>query len=85
MREFMDEPEDESPEAGAEPLPVVCRALRTKTAFGTLVGHTPWQHGSSSTAVYWCLKTMTTCGPDERFVHPHQCCAGRACYQDPEE
>jgi hypothetical protein len=75
MRQFMDDPE----ELATESKPEVCRMLRTKTAFGTLVGHDPWQRGASSTAVYWCLETMQTSGPDDRFAHPHQCCAGRGC------
>lgn len=78
-REFMDEPIAEG-----EPLPVVCDSLRTKTAFGTLVGGHAWQHGESSTAVYWCLKTMETVGPDESFAHPHQCCEGRKCFRKAE-
>lgn len=77
MREFMDDPED----LVATEKPNVCQMLRTKTAFGTLVGGEAWQFGGSSTAVYWCLKTMTTAGPDENFAHPHACCAGRECYK----
>lgn len=76
MREFMDEDE-----AVAEELPQVCDMLRTKNAFGNHVGYRPWQKGQSSTAVYWCLHTMTTIGPDEQYVHPHNCCCGRKCFQ----
>lgn len=82
MREFMDEDEVG---AGADELPHVCSRLRTKTAFGTLVGHHPWQFGGSSTAVYWCLKTMGTVGPDEALAHPHDCCAGRPCFKSRED
>ena len=71
---------------GAEQVPVVCRYLRTKVAFGTLVGHPiPWQAGASATAVYWCLRTTETAGPDESFAHPHVCRDGRACYEGPTE
>jgi hypothetical protein len=76
MREFMEE--EDLPQAA---LPEVCCMLRTKTAFGALVGHNAWQHGESTTAVYWCLRTMQTAGPDESFAHPHSCCAGRDCYK----
>ena len=76
MREFMDE--EPQPQT---PLPEVCCLLRTKTAFGAPVGYTAWQQGESSTAVYWCLKTMQTVGPDESFVHPHYCCSGRECFR----
>lgn len=60
-----------------------CSRLRTKTAFGSLVGgvHT-WQEGKSSTAVYWCLATMSQSGPDDKLVHPHVCQRGRACFED---
>ena len=46
-------------------LPVVCRHLRTKTAFGTFADNDvpAWQFGESNTAVFWCLKTMATAGP----------------------
>ena len=64
--------------------PVVCRLLRTKTAFGTFVGNLySWQTGRSSTAVYWCLRTMETAGPDDGYAHPHACCEGRSCFERP--
>ena len=78
MREFMDEPETEAPDPAE--LPQVCRFIRTKTAFGNSVGNTPWQTGASSTAVYWCLQTMGSSGPDDQLVHPQSCCDGRGCY-----
>jgi hypothetical protein len=78
MREFMDDEIDpEQPSASV----TVCQMLRTKTAFGTFVGHDPWQEGNSSTAVYWCLRTMETVGPDESLAHPQSCCAGRSCFR----
>jgi hypothetical protein len=67
-------------------VPVVCRFLRTKVAFGTLVGgHLPWQTGASTTAVYWSLKTMETAGPDDGYAHPHTCRGERACFERPIE
>jgi hypothetical protein len=77
MREFMDE--DEPPEDAD--MPVVCEMLRTKNAFGNHVGYRAWQRGESTTAVYWCLHTMGTVGPDDQLVHPHSCCGQRACFQ----
>ena len=66
--------------------PTVCRMLRTKTAFGTFVGNIySWQAGRSTTAVYWCLRTMETAGPDDGYAHPHACCEGRGCYERPVE
>jgi len=46
MREFMDEPENETPSAAE--LPEVCRYIRTKTAYGNAIGYDGWQHGVSS-------------------------------------
>ena len=60
----------------------VCRMLRTKTAFG-MMSHDDeqWTDGLSTTAVYWCLGTMETAGPDDALCHPSTCLAGRACYR----
>ena len=67
----------------SKPVPAVCRMLRTKMAFGLYEGEDiePWENGTSSTAVYWCLGTMQTAGPDDQFVHPENCREGRGCYQ----
>jgi hypothetical protein len=63
----------------------VCRRLRTKTAFGSFRGKLyAWQSGHSTTAVYWCLRTMETVGPDDTFAHPHACLSGRGCFEPPE-
>jgi hypothetical protein len=64
-------------------VPTVCRMLRTKTAYGAYDEEgmpTPWQAGESTTAVFWCLETMETAGPDDGFAHPTMCQAGRRCY-----
>ena len=77
---YADWPEtDEDAEIEA---PEVCACLRTKTAFGSLTGvpHR-WQQGKSSTAVYWCLATMASAGPDDHVAHPQQCRANRNCYR----
>jgi hypothetical protein len=64
--------------------PVVCRKLRTKTAFGSAQPGAPdWRTGDSTTAVYWCLFTMETAGPDDGLAHPHHCGAGRGCFVPP--
>jgi hypothetical protein len=60
----------------------MCRMLRTKTAFGTFDGAPhEWHTGDSTTAVYWCLATMQSAGPDNDFAHPHTCGNGRGCFQ----
>ena len=73
--------------------PQVCRMLRTKTAFGSYMLETDelgddqpnWQDGESTTAVFWCLKTMDTCGPDDDFAHAKTCRAGRKCFRADED
>jgi hypothetical protein len=75
--------------------PKVCSLLRTKTAFGSYMmdmdddaaaDDTPaWQAGNSTTAVFWCLKTMDTCGPDDNFAHAKSCRAGRACFRSDDD
>lgn len=65
--------------------PVVCRFLRTKMSFGSLGPDAPdWRHGDSTTAVYWCLCTMETAGPDDDFAHARKCRAGRRCFVGPD-
>ena len=71
-----------SPEPDAPP-PELCGKLRTKMAFGSLSGTRDWRHGDSTTAVYWCLRTMETWGTDERLAHPHACVRGRSCFAPP--
>lgn len=66
-------------------LPVVCRKLRTKNSFiSPPDGAKDWREGST-TAVYWCLRTMETWGTDERLAHPHECGADRACFAAPDD
>jgi hypothetical protein len=63
---------------------MVCRKLRTKTGFGTLEGLArDWREGSSSTAVFWCLRTMETWGTDQRPAHASTCRRGRECFEAP--
>jgi hypothetical protein len=64
--------------------PILCRKLRTKNAFGSPApGLRDWRHGTSTTAVYWCLRTMECAGPDGALAHPHGCRRGRGCYLPP--
>lgn len=75
--------------------PNVCRLLRTKTAFGSYLLETDdagdgddgpsWQDGNSTTAVFWCLKTMNTCGPDDDFAHAKSCRRGRECFRSDDD
>lgn len=72
------------PLAPADAPPVVCRKLRTKVSFGSPAPPLrDWRHGASSTAVYWCLATMESAGPDDGLAHPHQCDVARGCFVPP--
>jgi hypothetical protein len=60
-----------------------CRMLRTKMAFGTIVGAPSFREGESTTAAYWCLCTMESAGPDDDFAHAKKCRDGRRCFVPP--
>ena len=60
-------------------LPVLCKFLRCKSAFGANVDDTAWQTGTSPHEVYWCLATMEAFGPDDHYVHATICRSGRSC------
>lgn len=63
-------------------LPVLCRFLRCKSAFGAVEDNEAWQLGTSSTEVYWCLATMEAFGPDDDYAHATTCAGGaRGCYR----
>ncbi|MEK7484091.1 MAG: hypothetical protein AABZ60_07150 [Planctomycetota bacterium] len=60
-----------------------CLYLRTKVAYTPFPeGKDIWRIGESPTSCYWCLRTMSTIGPDENFVAPDVCQFERNCYQD---
>lgn len=63
--------------------PAVCSLLRTKSPFGTYGSPNEWMNGNATTAVYWCLATMSSAGPDDHLAHPHEYGQGRGCYQKP--
>jgi hypothetical protein len=69
---------------GNSARPAVCTMIRTKTAFAIFDANdeqASWEAGESTTAIYWCLCTMQTAGPDDALVHPQSCRQGRTCYQ----
>ena len=74
-----------APSPAREPLPNVCRLLRTKTSYGTSERGAEWKRGDSPTAVYWCLATMEAFGADDNFCHPHACVRGRSCWEPSED
>ncbi len=65
------------------PTPI-CSLLRTKTAVGPYGSPNDLIHASSMTAVYWCLATMSSAGPDDGLAHPDHCCEGRGCFRKQE-
>ncbi len=58
-----------------------CRHLRTKMMFVT----TDWEARAadypSTTASYWCLRTMGAAGPDDALAALGECRAGRGCFE----
>jgi hypothetical protein len=63
-------------------LPVLCKFLRCKSAYGSMPGEdNTWQLGTSSTEVYWCLATMEAFGPDDSYAHATVCQGVRGCYR----
>ena len=59
----------------------LCRYLRSKAAYGGYITEDlNWDDDTSSTAIYWCLRTMSPCGPDDNFAHAKLCQAGRVCF-----
>jgi|GEM_PF-303680 len=76
------EPPEPAPPGEPRRLPIVCRMLRTKMTFGAIDGMAhDWREGRSTTAAYWCLRTMEAWGPDDRPAHASPCRSGRACFE----
>ncbi len=73
----MSEPSEERLPAGG--LPGLCRNLRTKRYYYGSIEQTLETSELSTTAQFWCLRTMRVVGPDERPVSPGACRAGRSC------
>ncbi|HYS78045.1 MAG TPA: hypothetical protein VEO94_04350 [Candidatus Dormibacteraeota bacterium] len=66
-----------SPPAGD--LPGLCIHLRTKRYYYGSIDEVLEVAELSTTAQFWCLRTMRVVGPDEEFVSPGTCRAGRTC------
>src|SRR6185503_8254406 len=64
-----------------EPDPFLCRHLRTKTWYVPDSYTERDVSRSSSTAQYWCLKTMRSDGPDGALALPEDCTDERACFE----
>ena len=59
-----------------------CRHLRSKGMYVYTDADPDSPHEESDTTAYWCLKTMTSFGPDDEAVARLDCRApGRSCYE----
>ena len=65
---------------GADPA-ARCRHLRTKMMFVVNEWEARASEYPSTTAAYWCLKTMAAAGPDDGVSDLDACRRGRSCYQ----
>jgi len=60
-------------------LPGLCRHLRSKRYYYGTVDQARESAELSTTAQYWCLRTMRVVGPDQGAVSVAACRYGRAC------
>jgi hypothetical protein len=65
-------PQDETP-------PGLCRHLRTKRYYYGSTAEVLEVAELSTTAQFWCLRTMRVVGPDEGSVSAAACRPGRVC------
>jgi len=60
-------------------LPGLCRHLRSKRYYYGTVDQALESAELSTTAQYWCLRTMRVVGPDQGAVSVASCRGGRSC------
>ena len=58
-----------------------CRHLRTKMMHVASDWESRAEDYPSSTASYWCLKTMSSAGPDDAPAVLGDCRSGRSCFE----
>lgn len=61
-----------------------CRCLRTKQMYVQGFDAVDLEVTASTTAVYWCVQTMTPVGPDDDQATPDRCTPDRSCYEERE-
>jgi len=62
-------------------LPRRCAHLATKSDYYRDPREpAPWDAGSGSTAIYWCVLTSKSIGPDGAPCDVAACAAGRGCH-----
>ena len=57
----------------------VCRCLRSKEMFTH--DEPGWDIRSSSSGIFWCLRTQNCLGPDGQIADPDNCQEGRSCHR----
>lgn len=81
----MSAPGDDRPEGDdrlpATGLPGLCRHLRSKKYYYGPPEETLEAGDLSTTAQFWCLRTMRVVGPDQRPVAARVCRPGRSCFE----
>ena len=71
-------------QAARDDLSTYCRHLRTKRYYYGSAGELLEVAELSTTAQFWCLRTMRVVGPDDGYVAATACRAGRSCCELPE-
>jgi len=71
-------------QAARDDLSTYCRHLRTKRYYYGSAGELLEVAELSTTAQFWCLRTMRVVGPDEGYVTAAACRAGRTCCDLPD-
>ena len=59
--------------------PAFCRSLRTKKMYIPALHLDADPREETQTAQFWCLRTQTGVGPDNRPVRGRECRLGRTC------
>jgi hypothetical protein len=67
---------------GPYPKSALCAAIRTKGFY--VFTEEPPPPVETDTAVWWCVKTATSIGPDGDCVHARCCEASRPCFVRPD-
>lgn len=58
----------------------VCQYLRTKKCYIPTQGSENFLAETSPGSQYWCIRTMTVMGPDDKVVSPDDCDGHRTCF-----
>jgi hypothetical protein len=68
------------PEKSAAP-PQTCRFLRTKKMYIPALAENALETDEHDQSHYWCNKTLSALGMDDRPAHPCRCQPGRSCHE----